>query len=97
MITAAPLVWRAEHVLRQRMVQYFRINDLIFLKHLAPESIRVQHAVAEVLRRHLRQRLLRDVAVVEVAANFIPKNFVVTLSYSPDSLNRDIRNAVARD
>jgi hypothetical protein len=38
-------MYRAEHVLRQRIVQYFRIEDYL-TESAAPEGIQVQHAVA---------------------------------------------------
>ena len=60
------LVGRAEHVLRQRVVQHRRVEDLLFGNRLAAERIRVLLAVAEVLGGHLGQRLLRDAVLVEV-------------------------------
>ena len=73
MITAAAhdhrcgaLIGRAEHVLRQRVIQDGRVEDLFFGNRLAPERIRVLLTVAEVLRRHLGQRRLADVVVVNV-------------------------------
>src|SRR5271167_3688264 len=60
------LVGRAEHVLRQRVVQDGRVEDLIFGNRLAAKGIRVQRTVAEVLGGDLGQRGLGDVVVVEV-------------------------------
>jgi hypothetical protein len=60
------LVGCAEHVLRQRVVQHRRVEDLVFGNWLAPESIRVQRAVAEILGRHLGQGFLGDAVLVEV-------------------------------
>ena len=67
------LVGRAEHVLGQRVVQHRRVEDLLLGDRLAPERIRVQRAVAEVLGRHLGQRFLRDAVVVQVAVGLHPE------------------------
>jgi hypothetical protein len=48
----------AEHVLRERIVQHRRVQDLSFGDRLAPESIRVQRPIAEVLGGHLGEGLL---------------------------------------
>ena len=67
------LVGRAEHVLRQRVVQHRRVEDLVLGNRLAPERIRVQRAVAEVLGGHLGQRLLRDAVLVDVVVGLHPE------------------------
>ena len=60
------LVWRAEHELPQRVVQHRRGHDLVDRDLFAPERIRVQGAVAEVLVGHPRQRLLGNAVLVEI-------------------------------
>jgi hypothetical protein len=52
---AAALVGCAEHVLRERVVQHRRVEDFMLGDRLAPECIRVQRPVAEVLGRNLGQ------------------------------------------
>ena len=59
-------VGRAEHVLRERVVEHRRGEDLLLGHRLAPERVRVERAVAVVLRRDLGERLLRDAVVVHV-------------------------------
>ena len=49
------------------IVQHRRVEDLVLGDRLAPERIRVQRAVAEVLGGDLGQGLLRDAVVVQVA------------------------------
>ena len=66
-------VGAAEHVLRERVVQHRRAEDLLLGERLAPEGVRVQRAVAVVLGRDLGERLVRDPVVVHVLVDLHPE------------------------
>ena len=53
MTAAAPSSGAQNMYWRQRVVQHRRVEDLLLGDRLAPERIRVQRAVAEVLGGHL--------------------------------------------
>ena len=78
------LVGGAEHVLGQRVVDHPRAQDLLLGDQVAPEGVGVQRAVAEVLRRHLRQRGRRDAVLVAVA-----------VGVHPEELGRDVLPVLA--
>ena len=60
------LIGTAEHVLRQRVVQDRRPEDLLLGERFAPEGARVAGPVPVVLGRHLGQRRPRDAVVLHV-------------------------------
>ena len=66
-------VGAAEHVLRERVVEHRRREDLLLGERLAPERVRVQRAVAVVLRRDLGERRVRDPVVVHVLVDLHPE------------------------
>jgi hypothetical protein len=55
--------------MRERVVDSRRSEDLFFVPRLLPPRVGVQSAVAVVLRRDLRQRLLSDPELVHVAVD----------------------------